>query len=359
MMAGAGKSVVVLLCGWLLLPAIPVRACNVPVFRYALEHWATDPYEAFVFHRGPLTEADRAAVALLAKAAPTLTLHTVDLDQQPEDAARDLFEAQPSPTLPWLVVRYPTATRAQETAWAGPLQTDAVRALLESPARREVAHRLHEGESVVWLLLDGGTKEQDDAAEQLLRSESATLPKTLHLPAPGDLADDEPGQGTETPLRVAFSVVRVARTDPAEAALVQLLLHTEPDLSQRQEPMVFPVFGRGRVLYALVGPGISASNLREAAVFLTGACSCRVKQENPGIDLLLTIGATAAAAVSARPAEPAPPSPAAEQAAPLTEREAAADATSSRWLDGLLATLLVLGGLTGAVLFHKGRGRLR
>ena len=29
-------------------------ACNVPVFRYALERWPADPYEVFVLHEGAL-----------------------------------------------------------------------------------------------------------------------------------------------------------------------------------------------------------------------------------------------------------------------------------------------------------------
>ena len=28
-----------------------LSACNVPVFRYALEHWSADPYDVIVFHR--------------------------------------------------------------------------------------------------------------------------------------------------------------------------------------------------------------------------------------------------------------------------------------------------------------------
>ncbi|HUQ72324.1 MAG TPA: hypothetical protein VM165_22550, partial [Planctomycetaceae bacterium] len=31
-------------------------ACNVPVFRYALEHWRPDPYRLTVLHRGPLDD---------------------------------------------------------------------------------------------------------------------------------------------------------------------------------------------------------------------------------------------------------------------------------------------------------------
>jgi hypothetical protein len=65
------------------------------------------------------------------------------------------------------------------------------------------------------------------------------------------------------------------------------LIHSESDLSDRDDPMVFPVFGRGRALFALIGQGITTDNVRGSASFLTGACSCEVKELNPGFDLLL------------------------------------------------------------------------
>ncbi len=52
-------------------------------------------------------------------------------------------------------------------------------------------------------------------------------------------------------------------------------------------PMVFPVFGRGRVLYALVGKSIKKINITKAAQFMTGPCSCLIKEGNPGTDLLI------------------------------------------------------------------------
>jgi hypothetical protein len=51
--------------------------------------------------------------------------------------------------------------------------------------------------------------------------------------------------------------------------------------------MLFPVFGRGRVLYALVGGGIEPANIEKAARFLIEGCSCIVKRDNPGTGLLL------------------------------------------------------------------------
>ena len=44
---------------------------------------------------------------------------------------------------------------------------------------------------------------------------------------------------------------------------------------------------RGVVLHALVGRGITPENIEDAHTFITGACSCVVKEQNPGFDLLL------------------------------------------------------------------------
>jgi hypothetical protein len=259
----------------------PLGACNVPVFRYALEHWSPDTYQALLFHRGPLTAEQQAAVAELERAAGgvNLTVRAVDLTHE--------TDAAPPEQLPWLVVRYPAATAIAEPIWSGPLQAGAAAMLADSPARREIRRRILQGESAVWVLLDGGAAEQDNAAETLLRSHLAKLQRTMKLPERTEAPEDHVEGEEQLPVRLAFSALRVHRDDPEEALLVRLLLHSEPDLARRPEPMVFPIFGRGRILYALVGAGITEGNLRETAAFLTGACSCRVKKETPGIDLLL------------------------------------------------------------------------
>ena len=40
------------------LVATATYACNIPVFRYALERWRPDDSEFLVFHPGPLAEPD-------------------------------------------------------------------------------------------------------------------------------------------------------------------------------------------------------------------------------------------------------------------------------------------------------------
>jgi hypothetical protein len=248
-----------LVCVLCLLPVVPLRACDVPVYRYALENWPADSYHAAVLHRGPLGADARLLVDRLEQraAAANLLVRVIDLDQARQE---DVPETDVSAG-PMLVVQYPAATKIETDAWSGPLSLQAIDALLDSPLRRETANRLHAGETV-WLLLASGTKEADEAAAKVIEENRPSSPDT--------------------------ALLWVRRDDPAERVLVRLLLGSEPDLAGRGEPMAFPVFGRGRVLYALVGAGITAENVRRAGEFLSGDCSCTVKRDNPGTDLLLT-----------------------------------------------------------------------
>ena len=91
----------------------------------------------------------------------------------------------------------------------------------------------------------------------------------------------------KVPLKIQFTTVRLNRDDPAEQFLLQSLLNSEEDLVDFDRPLAFPVFGRGRVLYALVGNGIASHTVRMASSFMAGPCSCQVKNQNLGFDLLL------------------------------------------------------------------------
>ena len=70
---------------------------------------------------------------------------------------------------------------------------------------------------------------------------------------------------------------------------VDMLLGSEEDLHDLDEPMAFPVFGRGRVLYALIGDGITTENVQQAGIDLTGPCTCTIKDQNPGVDLVMAV----------------------------------------------------------------------
>ncbi len=278
---------------FLALPAMAL-ACSIPVFRYAIEHWRPDPYQVFVYHDQDLSETDRQLLAWIgeqAAAGANVAARTIDTRQtlEPVDQAR--WEKLGEATLPRLVVQMPQRVGDGEAPVNSAAWDEAeLKRLISSPKRVELGERLIKGE-VVWVFLDSGNQEEDERLFALLNDQIAIQQESIELPEieEQDLKDLSTAP---TELEIRFSAMRVARDDPAEHWFKETLLSTEPDLRDEEladQPMVFPVFGRGRALYALVGQGINADMIAEAAVFLTGACQCTVKAENPGVDLLIPV----------------------------------------------------------------------
>ncbi len=275
---------------------VPVAwACNVPVFRFALEKWRPDPYQAVLFYRGELAAAEQALVQPLAdleeQSRGNVALRLVDVSQleaagEEGKADAELFASLGEVSLPALAVQYPAHLKIAKPVWSGAPTSDAIGGLVDSPVRQELIRRLVDGQTAVWLFLDSGNKEQDDLAAGLVEGQLKILEQELELPELTDAPED--AIAAKAPLQIAFSLLRVRRDDPAEHALVAMLLGSESDLAARTDPMAFPVYGRGRALWALVGAGITEKNVRDSAGFLVGPCSCEVKELNPGFDLLLS-----------------------------------------------------------------------
>lgn len=295
-------------------------ACSVPVFRYALEHWEADPFQAVVFHQGELSAEQKARMkALVPDGADgrraNLSVVAVNVDEEPGAGFKALWSQLPKDApMPQVVLRFPRSSGLSEPFLTAPL--DDMDHVADSPARQEVAERFSQGQSAVWVMVDSGDDTADEAAAKVLEERLEYLMGVLTLPEleAQDIANGLVSVGQDD-LRLEFSVLRVSRDDVKEKVFVQMLLATEPGLDEVDEPMVFPIFGRGRVLYALVGQGIKAETIEEAAAFLIGKCSCQVKDQNPGTDLLLTANWTAMAQAS-----PQLPRVAhlAEEAAPVT-----------------------------------------
>lgn len=274
------------------------QACSVPVFRWALERWPSDPYTLVVLHDKPLADADTTRLESLedAKTAANVEMLLLDTTQPPDNPEvvdgvplAGFLDEHKGESLPRAFLLSPEAAHVPGPVWSGsPGELDSA-SLLDSPARREVTRRILDGESGVWLLLSSGDAVKDSAAEAMLKEQIDHANKTLLLP---DMTGDPVLEGPEPPdisnLRVEFSLLRVGRDDPAEAFLVRMLLGVEADLAEYREPIAFPVYGRGRVLYALVGAGINPDTIMKACAFLVGRCACEIKAENPGTDLVMS-----------------------------------------------------------------------
>lgn len=275
-------------CFALLMAAPPaVWGCDIPVYQYALENWTPDDYQVFVFSSAEPAAGAQTALARIADAgqdqASNLTLTEVDLGASLKAFESALWKAQApkNPTPPWVVVRNPLSLPPHVSIWSGPLTPDAAAGVLDSPARQAIARQLKSGALAVWLLLGCGDAEKDEAALTRLRAALKTAEEETAKRLGDARLKDAPA--------MADCIVRVDRADGEEAFLVHSLLGTEPDLRAYTEPMVFPVYGRGRVLYALVGAGINRDTVVDTALFLAGECSCEVKAGNPGVDLLIGV----------------------------------------------------------------------
>ena len=291
-----------------------LEACSVPVFRYALERWPADPYRILVVGpegdvskqtadaiRAAIADEDHPLNAVVERAtadgelAPglaalrTLDRHATEADEPTADGGALTGDVR-------LVVGYPRVSRAPSPlAWSGPASAEALARALNSPLRREIGQRLVRGETAVWVFLPSGRKDDDAKARKTLEDNLAKLTKELELPeiSDQDLALVGLDAEARSSIQISFSTVTLDRSDPKESVFLEMLLGIEPDLRPAEgepiPPMAIPVFGRGRALYALLGAGINEFTIRDACEFLVGPCSCQVKQENPGVDLLLRV----------------------------------------------------------------------
>jgi hypothetical protein len=265
-------------------------ACQVPVFRYALERWNPEPYPVVIITSAEASETERNG--LQSVGSEQIATHMrIDWKSATDSLPPELLQLwkKNASDKGVVAIYYPEKSELRGTiAYTTPLKPDALSAIVTSPARKEIASRLSAGESAVWVLLESGDKAKDTAARQAIESQLALDEEWLKLPSAEEMEiKPEVLDNVRIKLRVDFSVLSVSRADPKEEFLVQCLLNSEEDLQLFDDPIAFPVFGRGLVLYALVGKGINGDTIRSASKFICGPCSCQVKEQNPGFDLLL------------------------------------------------------------------------
>ena len=272
-------------------------ACNVPVFRYALERWQSDEYQLVILHQKDLNGEQKQMIESI-EASTREKGGSLNLSV----SSHDLREHLDSPFVtiwtdhatdeksPIAVLLYSENAREvpDRIVSIKPLSEINIQNLIDSPARNLLVKKILSGDSAVWLFVESGNSKQDQEAYQRLRDQIEWNKNHLQLPQQELLeADEFYNQENPIELKLDFSIVKVNRHDPRESHLIDILMGSEIDLEELDQPMAFPVIGRGRVLYALVGKGIYKETIEMASKFVVGPCSCQVKEQNPGFDLLL------------------------------------------------------------------------
>ena len=277
--------------------SVPLYSCSVPVFRYALERWQPSPYEIVIFYEKSLSANDKLLIKMLneheAGEKANITVRPVDITLEMDDDTSSIWKSVKQKKLPVMAVFYPFLSFGGElsrseipAAWYSGLTEKNIKLVLDSPVRRELARQMLKGVSVVWLLIESGDKNKDAAAEKALLTESARLEKSIKLPEP---VETDYLYLDKLKLKLSLSVMKVSRTDPNEILLIKSLLNSSKEMKNIKEPVAFPVFGKGRVFYPLAGMNIKPEKIQKTVEFLAGPCACTIKEQNPGMDLLMSI----------------------------------------------------------------------
>jgi hypothetical protein len=169
--------------------------------------------------------------------------------------------------------------------WQGSLaEATADSTIFDSPARREIARRILGGDSAVWLLV--APEQQLQHLSEQLQATLDGVSKDLMLPQGIGLPGSE--LYAAIPLEIRFSVLPVSHADAHEQPFLQLLAASAKDW-RADAAYVIPVFGRCRALEVFAFEEADELLARDVGEFLCGACSCQVKQANPGFDLLTSV----------------------------------------------------------------------
>ncbi|NWK54362.1 hypothetical protein HW115_01975 [Verrucomicrobiaceae bacterium N1E253] len=279
-------------------------ACQVPVFRYALERWESDTYQLFLTSPGALDKPQTEWVKEFQQKLKhtNLKLNIIDTSRLSEAQLWQLPEIDTSAKEARLQLFRPN-NEQQSSGQTKPILNTAfnevnLNHLIDSPARRHIVDRLLEGSSCVWLIIHNNQEAKAKEIQSELNTHLRTIEKQISIPEGiigtaerhkiNEDTDLEDVLRSQIPLKIAFSSHIINTQTPEEAAFVAQLIHSSGSHATLQsEPLVIPVFGRGRKLPAMPSSMLSLETLLRGCQYLCGACSCQVKEQNPGADLII------------------------------------------------------------------------
>ena len=277
-----------------------VGACDTPVYRYAMYRWLPAPYEIYCFHDGQLDTEAQKVKAAVEKASEgdelraNIVFLPVDLQKDAELTSvppdvKEAWQKRTEKSVPSYLISSPVGVHL----FSGTITPPEIAALIDSPKRQETGRLMQEGKAGVYILLTGADEKANELAEQEIRGviDDVASGKVTLYSAPPLIPSDQ--QADVSRPEVGF--IKLARDEASEKWLTDCLLALEPDLRETKDPVVFMVYGRGRALFSCLGKGIQRDNLIQDVEFITGACSCTVKEQNPGVDLLVSYNWDAAA----------------------------------------------------------------
>ena len=186
-----------------------------------------------------------------------LNFNIIDINHYKNEEEKKMFEMADKEKMPLYALYYKNKLFTQFKS------TDELQTLLESPLLKKMCNELKNGKLCALLLLKTGDQTQNDHSANVLK-------KYLS----GSILKD------------IIPVTHLNPNNVQERMFIKILLNVESDLAYIKEPMLFGIFGRFRILEPLIGKGITAENIDYLIQFLSADCSCIIKTQMPGIDML-------------------------------------------------------------------------
>lgn len=219
-------------------------ACTTKVSEWVLLNSLPNQYTLIYFHKIPLTEKTR---------------------QQNVEVNKNIFEAniqfknviKEDVDQPYYALYYENRLVSRYN------DPEKLRNLISSPVRDKIAEELKSGKLCVLLYLNSDIQEKDDKGIQVVKNAIAS-----------------------SPFGEIITVIELSRNNSAENHFISMLLNVESDLKDIKEPMLFGIFGRFKALEPLLAGGITEENINLMIDFLTADCSCLIKDNLPGTDIL-------------------------------------------------------------------------
>ena len=283
---------------------VSLHACSTPVFQYALERLEPEPYDLYILHDKKLTPEQKAKAESVEQyfesfsSNPALYAQYIqDIKDIPENLSKHILSTKKS-TWPLAVLAFPGTDMLPHPLYSTPLKDLDTQSLLSSPLRTELAKRLAGGHSCVWIIVKSKDQEKNKKVISTLESSFKKIIPTLQNninerlqsmefdESGGELDDGTLNTGIPT---VKASIMLLDRDNKQEALLLGMLTRLIPEIHDMTDPVAFPIYGRGRALWPMPAKDVTPDNIDSTLSFLCGSCSCQIKDENPGYDLMLSV----------------------------------------------------------------------
>jgi len=175
--------------------------------------------------------------------------------------------------------------------WETPLSTQNLDKILNSPARKEFVGKILNGDSLVFLLLEGSNSKQNNKIADTILKNIPLLENQIKLPHEYVDIPKEDLKIYDTNIVFKLSMMRLSRTNLQEQVFINILTKSLPEsIYKKSEPILFPVFARGRMLSALREKDVNYKTLKKMCEYVAGECSCEIKSQNPGFDIFIPLG---------------------------------------------------------------------